>query len=89
MPLQNPETEKFYQDLFSLTSRPEWATFNEYFKELLKAKIDTAIDTETMEDLHRTKGQVEVLRSIVSFRDVLDSHYQFMIAEEEQFDEDI
>jgi len=56
---------------------------------LLKAKIDTAIDTETMEDLHRTKGQVEVLRSIVSFRDVLDSHYQFMIAEEEQFDEDI
>ena len=89
MALQNPETEKFYQDLFALSSRPEWATFRKYLEEILKGKIESAIDLETMEDLYRNKGQVEILRMIVSFRDLLESHYEYIEREEQDYqDED-
>jgi len=42
-----------------------------------------------MEDLHRNKGQVEILRMIVSFRDLLESHYEYIEREEQDYqDED-
>lgn len=82
MTLMNPETEKFYQDLFNLTSRPEWETFRTYCEDLLKSKISTAIDLESLEDLNKAKGQVDILRSVVSFRDLVESQYEFIQAEE-------
>lgn len=82
MALLNPETERFYQDLFNLTARPEWETFRTYCEDLLKSKISTAIDLESLEDLNKAKGQVDILRSIVSFRDLVESQYEFIQAEE-------
>lgn len=89
MALQNSETEKFYSDLLSLTSKDEWKTFSEYIQEILKGKIETAIDLETVEELQKTKGQVEILRMIVSFRDLLESHYEYIQQEEQDFNEDL
>jgi predicted CopG family antitoxin len=89
MALQNPETEKFYSDLLSLTSKDEWKTFSEYIQEILKGKIETAIDLETVEELQKSKGQVEILRMIVSFRDLLESHYEYIQQEEQDFNEDL
>jgi len=89
MALQNPETEKFYSDLISLTSKDEWATFSDYIQEILKGKIETAIDLETVEELQKSKGQVEILRMIVSFRDLLESHYEYIQQEEQDFNEDL
>jgi len=89
MALQNPETEKFYSDLLSITSKDEWKTFSEYIQEILKGKIETAIDLETVEELQKSKGQVEILRMIVSFRDLLESHYEYIQQEEQDFNEDL
>ena len=89
MALQNPETEKFYSDLLNLTSKDEWKTFSEYIQEILKGKIETAIDLETVEELQKSKGQVEILRMIVSFRDLLESHYEYIQQEEQDFNEDL
>lgn len=89
MALQNSETEKFYSDLLSLTSKDEWKTFSEYIQEILKGKIETAIDLETVEELQKSKGQVEILRMIVSFRDLLESHYEYIQQEEQDFNEDL
>ena len=83
MALHNQETEKFYSDLFSLTGSSEWKTFEDYCEELLRGKIETAIDLETLEDLYRNKGQVEILRMIVSFRDILEAQYEYIQAEEQ------
>ena len=88
MALQNQETEKFYSDLFSLTSQAEWQTFSDYCEELLKGKTETALDIDTLEDLHRTKGQAEILRMVVSFRNILESQYEY-IQIEEQANEDL
>jgi len=49
--------------------------------------METALDLETIEELHKSKGQAEILRMIVSFRDILESQYKF-IQEEEQSYED-
>jgi hypothetical protein len=87
MALHNQETEKFYQELFSLTSKPEWATFSEYCEELLKGKIESALDLETIEELHKSKGQAEILRMIVSFRDILESQYEFIKQEEQSYED--
>lgn len=84
MGLHNQETEKFYSDLFSLTSKPEWETFKDYCEELLKGKVETALDIDTIEELHRSKGQAEILRMIVSFRDILEAQYEYIQEEEEQ-----
>ena len=87
MALQNQETEKFYQDLFDLTSKAEWETFREYCEEILKGKVDTALDLNTVEELYRSKGQAEILRMIVSFRDILESQYQFIEKEEQSYED--
>ena len=87
MALQNQENEKFYQDLFNLTSQREWKVFSEYCEDILKTKIDSALDLDTLEDLHRSKGQVEILRMIVSFRDILESQYQFIQEEEQDYED--
>lgn len=88
MALQNQETEKFYSDLFALTSKKEWATLKEYCEELLKTKVDTALDLDTLEELHRSKGQAEILRMIVSLREILESQYEFIVQQEQGYDED-
>jgi hypothetical protein len=82
MALQNQETERFYGDLFTLTSRPEWETFSSYCEDILNNKLQSAIDIESMEDLQKEKGQVEILRMIVSFRNILETQYQFLESEE-------
>lgn len=88
MPLRNQETEKFYQDLFNLTSQAEWKVFSDYCEDILKVKVETALDLDSLEELHRAKGEAEILRMIVSFRNILESQYEFL-TEEEQVYEDI
>jgi hypothetical protein len=85
MAIQNKETEEFYQDLFTLTSRPEWETFSTYCEDILKNKIETALDLDTLEELHKSKGQAEILRMIVSFRNILETQYQFIESEEQGY----
>lgn len=87
MALRNQENEKFYQDLFKLTSQQEWKVFSDYCEDILKTKIDSALDLETLEDLHRSKGQAEILRMIVSFRDILESQYKFIQEEEQDYED--
>lgn len=87
MALQSQEIEKFYQDLFNLTSQAEWKVFSDYCEDILKTKIDSALDLDTLEDLHRSKGQAEILRMIVSFRDILESQYKFIKEEEQDYED--
>jgi len=61
--------------------------FREYCEEILKTKIDTALDLDTLEELHRSKGQAEILRMIVSFRDILESQYEFLQTEEQSYED--
>jgi len=82
MALSDQKTERFYQDIFTLTSRPEWNTLVEYLNEVLQVKKDNALDLETIEDLYKEKGQAEILRMIISFRDVAESQYQFLEGED-------
>lgn len=82
MALNDSTSERFYQDLFTLTSRPEWKQFIDYCGEMLENKRNNAIEIDTVEDLYREKGQVDILRMIVSFRDVIETQYQFLQVEE-------
>lgn len=86
MSLSNEETEKFYQDLFSLTSRPEWSIFTDYCKDLLKNKIEGALDIETIEELNRQKGQADVLKMVISFRNVIETQYQFLKDDQDEYE---
>jgi len=82
MALSDHKTERFYQDIFTLTSRPEWNTFVEYLEEVLQVKKENALDLDTLEDLHNQKGQAEILRMVISFRNVAEFQYQFLEGEE-------
>lgn len=61
--------QELYEEIYALTSSPEWETLAEVFEERLDSVASRAIDAADIETLYYLKGQRDVLREIVYLRD--------------------
>ena len=73
----SPEDSKMFDDYFDLFSRPGWARIIEDLNTNVK-NIETVYNIKDLEGLWYSKGKLDALNNLITFRDTIELLYDDM-----------
>lgn len=80
MPIDK-ELQKYYEDRFAMMSTKGWKDFIEDTQNLFN-QYNQIISTDTLEEYHKRKGQLDILQWILSLQSVSEQSYEDLQNEE-------
>ncbi len=75
------ELQKYYEERFSMMSTKGWKDFIEDTQNLFN-QYNQIISTDTLEEYHKRKGQLDILQWILSLQSVSEQSYEDLQNEE-------
>lgn len=80
MPIDK-ELQKYYENRFSMMSTKGWKDFIEDTQNLFN-QYNQITSTDTLEEYHKRKGQLDILQWILSLQSVSEQSYEDLQNEE-------
>ena len=80
MPIDK-ELQKYYEERFSMMSTKGWKDFIEDTQNLFN-QYNQILSTDTLEEYHKRKGQLDILQWILSLQSVSEQSYEDLQNEE-------
>ena len=77
-----PELDRYYSDRLSMMGDPAWKDLMEDIEEMLKATNDLS-SVPDEKTLHYRRGEISMMRWMLSLRDVSEQAYQQLKDEDE------